>query len=255
VSGRDQCVFRTKRPGTGGRPASGQSLCTDGAINVAPPAAYSYRPDPMTAPCTTSRIPRTGVSLSRALLSTAACSVLLGACGNAAALSHPGTEAGHRGAGPAASPTPERGIRPVGGPPPSPPAAGPVVSAWLSAEQSFDSAALTSDPDAPDLAATTIDPQLSSTRSLLSGMRAAGQIARGPVHFGAPTVTVLKDGRATVRACVFDQEIVESATSGRPAPGIPGQVDFELFTSTMALTSSGWKLLGQRVGVAQCHRA
>jgi hypothetical protein len=124
----------------------------------------------------------------------------------------------------------------------------------LAAEQSFDNAALTSDPNEPDLAATTIDPQLSWTRSLLERMHAAGQIAKGPVHFGTPSIAALEGSRATVRACVFDQEIVESATSGRPAPGIPGQVDFELFTSTMESTSSGWKLLTQRVGVGQCDR-
>jgi hypothetical protein len=35
-------------------------------------------------------------------------------------------------------------------------------------------------------------------------------------------------------------------------PSMLGQVDFELFSSTMELTASGWKLADQTVGVGQC---
>lgn len=133
-------------------------------------------------------------------------------------------------------------------------AAGQVVSAWLSAEQAFDTAALTSDADEPDLAVTTVSPQLAWTRSLLARMKASGQIARGQIRFGSPTVTWDGTDRATVRSCAHDAEIVMSATTGVPAAGVPGQVDFELFLSTMTLTDGEWKLSTQQVGVGGCDR-
>jgi hypothetical protein len=130
-----------------------------------------------------------------------------------------------------------------------------IVAAWLSAEQAFDTAALTSDPSEPDLVATTVDPQLAWTRSLLARMRAAGQIARGRIHYGPPSVKLVGPGEATVQSCADDAEIVISASTGSPAPGVPGQVDFELFDSTMELSGGEWRLVTQRVGVGQCDRS
>jgi hypothetical protein len=130
-----------------------------------------------------------------------------------------------------------------------------IVAAWLSAEQAFATAALTSDPSEPDLAATTVDPQLTWTRSLLARMRAAGQIARGRIHYGPPSVKLVGPGEATVQSCADDAEIVISASTGSPAPGVPGQVDFELFDSTMELSGGEWRLVTQRVGVGQCDRS
>jgi hypothetical protein len=130
---------------------------------------------------------------------------------------------------------------------------GPIETAWLSAEQAFDSAALTSNAYEPDLAATTVAPQLNWTRSLLEQMRDAGQLAKGRIRFGAPSVTSTGTNQATVRACAHDEEIVVSATTGQPAPGNPGHSDFELFESTMTLTGGEWKLETQHVGAGQCH--
>jgi len=130
-----------------------------------------------------------------------------------------------------------------------------IVAAWLSAQQAFETAALTSDPFEPDLAVTTVDPQLTWTRSLLARMLAAGQIARGRVRYGPPTVTLIGSDQATVQSCAHDAEIVVSATTGAPAPGVPGQVDFELFDSTMELSGGEWRLVTQRVGVGQCDRS
>ena len=129
-----------------------------------------------------------------------------------------------------------------------------VLSGWLAAESAFANAARTPDPNAPELAATTIDPQLAWSRSLLERMVAAGQIAEGPVQYGTPRVISLHGGLATVQTCAWDQEIVVYGASGRVAPGIPGQVDFELLTSTMQQSDAGWKMLTQEVGIGQCHR-
>ena len=127
-----------------------------------------------------------------------------------------------------------------------------VASGWLAAEGAFADAARTSDPFAPELAATTLAPQLGWTRSLLERMSAAGLVARGPVHYGTPHVAGLHGSDATVRACAMDAEIVVSETTGRPVPGLLGQVAFELFTSKMQLTKGGWKLVSQLVGEGQC---
>ena len=127
-----------------------------------------------------------------------------------------------------------------------------ILSAWLAAEEAFDTAALTSDADQPDLAATTVAPQLTWSQALLERMEESGQIARGPVNYGKPEVVRISSGSATVTSCVYDAEIVVSADSGRPVPGIPGQVDHELFESIMRSTTTGWKLATQTVGVGRC---
>ena len=129
---------------------------------------------------------------------------------------------------------------------------GPVISAWVAAQRAFDDAARTADADAPELAATTVAPQLPWTQALLGHMRADGEEARGPVSFGEPRV----DGRATdevvVRACLHDSEIVFSVATGRPVAGPTGQADYELLMSTMEQANSGWKLETQSVGVGAC---
>ncbi len=127
-----------------------------------------------------------------------------------------------------------------------------VASGWLAAEGAFADAARTSDPFAPELAATTLAPQLGWTRSLLERMSAAGLVARGPVHYGTAHVAGLRGNDATVRACAMDAEIVVSETTGRPVPGPLGQVAFELFTSKMQFTKGGWKLVSQFVGERRC---
>jgi hypothetical protein len=84
-------------------------------------------------------------------------------------------------------------------------------------------------------------------------MSAGGEGAQGPVAFDHPRVVRQDADLATVRACVHDEEIVISMATGEPAPGPAGQVAYELFTSTMARTNSGWKLETETVGVGQCR--
>ena len=130
---------------------------------------------------------------------------------------------------------------------------GQIITAWLASQRAFETAALTADPNEPSLAATTIDPQLSWTRALLDEMHASGQLARGRVEPGSPEVLAFQGTQAVVQSCDYDTEIAVWAASGRPVPGLPGQVDYELVTSTMELTGSGWKLSTQSVGTGQCH--
>ena len=99
-----------------------------------------------------------------------------------------------------------------------------VVSGWLAAESAFANAARTSDPDAPELAATTIDPQLTWSRSLLGRMGASGQIAKGPVQLrNAPRHRIAwgPGHRSDVRARCGDRHFRRfgTASAGNAGPG------------------------------------
>ena len=127
-----------------------------------------------------------------------------------------------------------------------------VVAAWIAAQQAFDSAALSADPSTPGLAATTVPPQIDASRSLLEQMSEADEHAEGVVRFGTPRVVSMQATLAHVRSCVHDAEIVVSVTSGVPVAGVLGEVDYELFESTMESTPDGWKLMTQTVGAGAC---
>lgn len=130
-----------------------------------------------------------------------------------------------------------------------------VVSSWLAAEHAFDSAALTADPDQPDLAATTVPPQLGATQALLEEMESSGEVATGGTQYGSPTVRLFGSSLAQVTSCLHDAEIVVSTATGKPVAGVLGQVDYELIRSTMESIGGGWKLASQTVGVGQCSKS
>lgn len=127
-----------------------------------------------------------------------------------------------------------------------------IISAWLAAQEAFHQAALTSDPNEPELAVTMIDPQLSGVQSAMARLRAAGEVGRGPTFYGSPRVTSRDSANSTVVSCVHGEEIEVVAATGSPVPGVLGEIEFELVTSTMQLTGSGWKLKSQTVGVEAC---
>ncbi len=188
---------------------------------------------------------------SRATLVMATCSVLLASCGSFSEA--PGSGADHQGS--VLPPAASSGHDPAASAPMGSTGSqlnGQILSAWLAAEQAFDTAALTADPSEPDMAATTVPPQLTWARSFLGELRAEDEIAQGTVDYGVPRVVSLGEQQARVRSCVHDAEIVVSASSGQPVPGDLGQVDFELITSTMALADSGWKLSSQQVVDGRC---
>jgi len=141
----------------------------------------------------------------------------------------------------------------VGAQDPAPGATGEeVLSAWMAAQKAFEVAALTADPDEPDLAATTIPPQLDVSVSALIAMRNAGDVAEDSPTWRVPQVQVGPGGTATVRACLHDSEIIVNEVSHVPVPGILGEVADESFTSSMALTAAGWKLTDQTVRDRSC---
>ncbi len=123
----------------------------------------------------------------------------------------------------------------------------------MAAERAFENAARTPDPSAPELAATTVAPQLPWSQSLLAQMAAAREGAEGTVEYGRPQVVSRSAASAVVRSCLHDQEVVISLDDGQPVPGPAGQVAYELFQSTMVRIDSGWKLETQTIGVGQCR--
>ncbi len=131
-------------------------------------------------------------------------------------------------------------------------ATGQIASAWLAAQVAFHDAALTADPSAPGLAATMVPPQLPGAQSALAAMRSHGELARGPDYYGTPRVSGVTGTTATVVSCIHDEELVYYAATGQPVPGVLGQPDYELVTSTMARTPTGWKVSDQRVQVGAC---
>jgi hypothetical protein len=128
-----------------------------------------------------------------------------------------------------------------------------ILSAWSAAEEAFETAALTADPDEPSLAATSVSPQLDLNRLLLEQMATAGELAQGSADNGHPHVVAIVGNVATVRSCVDDREIAVYAATGQPVPGLLGEKDFELCTSTMRQGANGWKLSSQTAGVGKCN--
>jgi hypothetical protein len=175
------------------------------------------------------------------LVGAAACALLLGACGttdSGSPSSVRGLAGGsHRAAATVSGTGATTGVD----------QAQAVTSAWMAAEQAFETAALDADPSEPALAATTLPPQLPWSESLLARMRASGEVALGPVQFGPVHVVSLGRSLATVRSCIHDAEVVLDGRTGEPVAGQAGQVDDEVLTSTMEITSGGWKLATQTV--------
>ena len=128
-----------------------------------------------------------------------------------------------------------------------------IISAWLAAQEAFHQAALTSDPNEPELAATMIDPLLSNIRSTLTQLGQAGGMGRGPTYYGRPRVTESGNGAATVVSCVHDEEIEISKVTGSPVPGVLGEADYEQYTTTMQETVGGWKAKDQLVTAGSCE--
>lgn len=135
----------------------------------------------------------------------------------------------------------------------APAPASPVVEAWNSAQEAFETASWTADPWSPALSATTTYPALGELRGILIQMHESGQIARGPVSFGSPSVQMEGSRRAVVRSCLNDGEVVITQSTGDPVPGPMGEVEFEAITSVMQWTAAGWVLTNQSVEPKRCN--
>jgi hypothetical protein len=182
-------------------------------------------------------------------------SLLLAACDSEGPLSGPDADLAHRPSTLELSRPGSRGTTSVGAETEQAAGTEQVVAAWMAAQQAFESSARAPDPFEPELAATTVSPQIGWAESKLAQMRTDDEVALGPVRFGVPEVVAVSTGRATVSACAHDAEVVVSARTGRPVEGVDGRVENERFLSIMEWTDTGWKLANQVVGGVPCEPA
>jgi hypothetical protein len=127
-----------------------------------------------------------------------------------------------------------------------------IESAWLLAEQSFTLAVAEGDADLPALLDSTVGPQLAQEQAVIRSIGAAGDRAIGAPTYGPVAVLSVGGGRALVRDCLRDGQIVVSDQTGEPVPGVLGQVDVGELTSTLVLEPSGWKLEDSTVQIEAC---
>ena len=132
-----------------------------------------------------------------------------------------------------ASPAPKSVTRP-----PFPPVVAQVISGWLAAESAFSNAAHTPDPDAPELGCHHDRSAVDLVPFPNGADGGARSDSRGPSPRPA---TPLCHWHCTGTKPLFGRargfgRWMNFAASGRPAPGVLGQVDYELFTSTMQQT-------------------
>ena len=164
-----------------------------------------------------------------------------------------GSSSGDRAPARARSPSP--GSQAAQGPARAPSGEDPeVIGAWRTAERAFENAALSADTSEPELIATTVEPQLGTSESLLNGMREADEFARGPVDLGFPTVVASTSTEATIRSCLIDGEIVISRRTGLPVAGVEGRVANELVISVMERPDGEWVLADQSVREIACKQ-
>ena len=167
----------------------------------------------------------------------------MSACGSSASPLHGGTlPPGTKDAGADSAVTPAHGRAT------QPQVIDQVVSGWLAAEGAFADAARTSDPFEPELAATTLAPQLGWTRSLLEKMSADGLMATGPVRLrDAPRHRAARRLRPPFEHVRWTRRSSCRTRQAGRSPECSGQVAFELFTSKMR-ADGRWMEVGVPAG-------
>jgi hypothetical protein len=117
-----------------------------------------------------------------------------------------------------------------------------VLVGWQASLDAFDEAARTMNWRSPALAATHVEPQLGIAVRNLWLQHWAHYIAVGHDSVLWTEVVNTSDKRATVIACIDENEIAVFSSTHRPVPGIAGERERTEATATMTNTSTGWKL-------------
>jgi hypothetical protein len=127
-----------------------------------------------------------------------------------------------------------------------------VLTAWRAAIVAFDTAALTDDWQSPALAATRVPPELNVARSVIFQMAARGEVAVGTERIIAARVVYVLASRAEVVGCVGGNEIAVFRATGKPVPGVLGEVGQARLDSILVRTPSGWKVRNQTAEEVTC---
>lgn len=125
-----------------------------------------------------------------------------------------------------------------------------VLAAYRASWAAFEHALADANPEAPELPATMVNPQLQSVKANLLADQRDGIVGRGPTTLH-PKITALSATSATVVDCVYsDTELVYQAT-GKPVPPVtPPENDG--VTSTLVLSGGVWKVYKQTVTDGKC---
>lgn len=131
-----------------------------------------------------------------------------------------------------------------------PPAAAAVLKAYRAGWASFEHALADANPNAPDLAASMVPPQLTGVRANLTADRQRGMVGRGTFTLH-PRVVSLSATTATVVDCAYSTSVLVYAQTGKPVPPItPPENDG--VRSTLILTGGTWKVYKQTVTDGKC---
>jgi hypothetical protein len=124
-----------------------------------------------------------------------------------------------------------------------------IIKAWRAAENAFYRAGAQEEGADAALTSTMVDPELTLVRKNLATDKREGLIGRGRWNLGSPRVINVEPPEspraAIVESCIDDTAILINRQTGLPVSGIDGMPDWIGATSTMVLTTSGWKLSQQ----------
>jgi hypothetical protein len=129
-------------------------------------------------------------------------------------------------------------------------AAAAVLAGYRAAWAAFEQAAADANPQAPALAATMVDPQLTGVKANLLADQQQGIVGRGTFTLH-PKVTALSSTSATVVDCAYSTAVlVYKATGKQVLPVTPPENDG--VTSTLVPSGGTWKVYKQTVTDGKC---
>lgn len=142
-----------------------------------------------------------------------------------------------KAAAPSPSPTPD--------PSPSVSVEAQVLAAWQTEHEAYAKALRDLNPKDPALAQSAVNPALQRAVAYIAVAKAQGIVVRGSQDLGTPVVVSLTPtsapDKAVVRACIHDALVLINGKTGKPVPGMAGQVTFALEHTTLKFVEGvGW---------------
>lgn len=120
-----------------------------------------------------------------------------------------------------------------------------ILTAWRAEHTAYAAAVRAMDPRYPALTQTAIDPALRGAVAFITASRAQGIVARGSQDLGSPKVISLTPATdpqtAIVQSCIHDGLVLINGKTGKPVPGLAGQVTWALERTTLRhIEGVGW---------------
>ncbi len=120
-----------------------------------------------------------------------------------------------------------------------------VLAAWHTEHEAYAQALLALNPNDPALAQSAINPVLQQAMAYIAVAKAQGIVVRGSQDLGTPKVISLTPTsdptKAVVESCVRGGLILINSKTGKPVPGLSGQVTWNFEHTTLTLVEGvGW---------------